>query len=421
MKKLISLVVFLPLVLSAQNINGIFTSSIYSFERFDTINSSETFFRTYQTLSMNINYNKFSLRTRFNFESNIGNLLDADPRMRFYNLYLEARDLLNFVTIKFGRQPLITPIAGGLFDGINLKIKYLGFSLSGFYGANVPAYQKLELIDDIANNYVLGGRFETVPLKDLKLAISYIDKNFKPIDYYAERLNENLDLVTVLIQTKSNQYRYISTEAFYNYKQSLDLNARYEYDLNYKETSKIEFDGRVKATKNFGINFYFNQREPKIRYNSIFSVFDYGNSQEIEGGFDYNVSNLYTLIFKYGNVKFSKEHSSRITMGANTEFGSLTYRKTFGDIGELDAVSVFAARSFFDGLVTPSVGFSYTNYKLSEYDHLNTITSFVAGFNLRPLKTFSFDLQGQYFNNKIYKNDLRLMLKLNYLFNTNFK
>lgn len=421
MKRLISFVIlFLPLMMNAQNLNGRFTSSIYSFERYNSTNSSETFFRTYQALNLNFNYNKISLRTRFNFESNIGNLLDNDPRMRFYNLYLEARDIFNLITLKIGRQPLITPVTGGLFDGVNLKIKYDKFSLMGFYGGNVPAYQKLELTDELSKDYVLGGRFETVALKNFRFGISYIDKNFKPIDYYAERLNEDLDLVTVLIQTKSNQYKYLSADASYTYNQIIDLSTRYEYDLNYQTTSKIEFDGRLKATNDMGINFYYNKREPKIRYNSIFSVFNYGSSQEIEGGLDYNVSNLYTFFFKYGDVTFDKEHSSRITMGANTEFGSLSYRKTFGDVGELDAISVFAARSFLEGLITPSIGITYTNYKLSKNDNINTITAFLAGLNLRLWRTFSFDLQGQYFNNKIYKNDLRVLFKANYLFNTNF-
>lgn len=421
MKKLFTFaILFLPLMINAQNLNGRFTSSFYSFERYNATNNSETFFRTYQALNLNFNYEKISLRTRFNFESNIGKTLDADPRMRFYNLYLEARDLFNLVTIKLGRQPLITPITGGLFDGVNLKIKYAGFSLMGFYGGNVPAYQKLELTDELDKNYVLGGRFETIALKNFRFGISYIDKNFKPVDYYAERLDENLDPVTVLIQTKSNQYKYLSADASYNYNQILDLNTRYEYDLNYQTTSKIEFDGRIKATKEMGINFYYNHREPKIRYNSIFSVFNYGSSQEIEGGFDYNVSNLYTFFLKLGDVKFDKEHSSRISMGANTEFGSLSYRKTFGDVGELDAISVYAARSFFKGLITPSLGITYTNYKLSKDDNINTITAFLAGLNLRPWKILSFDIQAQYFNNKIYKNDFRVLFKVNYLFNTNF-
>lgn len=422
MKKIFFAILFvgMPLMIFSQNLNGRFTSSFYTFERYNSTSTSETFIRTYQALNANFNYNKISFRTRFNYESNIGNALDNDPRMRFYNLYFEARDLLDAVTIKLGRQPLFTPVAGGLFDGVNIKIKYSGFALTGFYGGNVPAYQKLALTDDLSNDFVLGGRLESNAIENLRLGISYIDKNFKPVDYYANRLDENLDPVTVLIQSKSNQYKYLSGDAWYNYNSIVDLNARYEYDLNFNETSKLELDGRVKATDDLGINVYYNFREPKIRYNSIFSVFNYGSSQEIEGGFDYRVQGLYTLFVKAGDVTFDKEHSTRITVGANTDLGSFSYRKNLGDAGELDAISLYSAKSFANGFITPSIGITYTNYKLSKDDAPNTITAFLAGVNLRPWRTFSFDLQGQYFDNKIYKNDLRLLVKVNYLFNTNF-
>ena len=414
------LFVYLPLMIFSQNLNGRFTSSFYTFERYNTADNSETFIRTYQALNFNFNYNKVSLRTRFNFESNISNSLDSDPRMRFYNLYLEARDIFDAITLKLGRQPLFAPVAGGLFDGVNLKIKYAGFSLSGYYGGNVPAYQKLKLTNDLGNDYILGGRFETTALENFSFGLSYIDKNFKPVDYYASRLDENLDLATILIQSKSNQYKYLSADASYNYNSVVDVNTRYEYDLNFKETSKFELDGRIKATGDLGLNLYYNFREPKIRYNSIFSVFNYGSSQEIEGGLDYHFTDLYTFFIKYGDVTFDKEHSSRITMGANTDFGSLNYRKTFGDAGELDAISVYAAKSFAEGFITPSVGVTYTNYKLSQDDEINTLTAFMGGCNIRPWRTLSFDLQGQYFDNKIYKNDFRILIKVNYLFNTNF-
>jgi hypothetical protein len=422
MKKIFFAILFvgMPLMIFSQNLNGRFTSSFYTFERYNSTSTSETFIRTYQALNANFNYNKISFRTRFNYESNIGNALDNDPRMRFYNLYFEARDLLDAITIKLGRQPLFTPVAGGLFDGVNIKIKYSGFALTGFYGGNVPAYQKLALTDDFSNDFVLGGRLESNAIENLRLGISYIDKNFKPVDYYANRLDENLDPVTVLIQSKSNQYKYLSGDAWYNYNSIVDLNARYEYDLNFNETSKLELDGRVKATDDLGINVYYNFREPKIRYNSIFSVFNYGSSQEIEGGFDFRVQSLYTLFVKAGDVTFDKEHSTRITVGANTDLGSFSYRKNLGDAGELDAISLYSAKSFANGFITPSLGITYTNYKLSKDDAPNTITAFLAGVNLRPWRTFSFDLQGQYFDNKIYKNDLRLLVKVNYLFNTNF-
>ena len=151
----------------------------------------------------------------------------------------------------------------------------------------------------------------------------------------------------------------------------------------------------------------------------FFSVFNYGNTQEIEAGLDYRIGNLFTFFGKAAHVIYKDENSQRISLGINSNFGSVSYRKNLGYSGELDAFSIYGAHSFFDGLLTPSLGISYTGYKLSVNSERLTITSLLAGINYRPVKTLSFDIQSQYFNNKIYKNDLRVLFKINYWFNTN--
>ncbi len=421
MKKIIaSIIVALPLLISAQNLNGRFTSSFYTFQRYDKLQSSDAFLRNTEALTLNFNYDKFSLRTRMNFETNIGVPLDNDPRLRFYNLYLEARDILDFATIKLGRQPLFTPVSGGLFDGVNLKLKYEGYSLTGFYGGNLPAYQKLEFLKDISDNYVMGARFDANPIDHLNLAVSYFDKNYKTMDYNAIRLDEGLDPITVLVMQKSNQFKFLSGEASYEMPGTFDVSAQYEFDVNYLETSKVEANGRVWLTEDLGVTGYYNWREPKIRYNSIFSVFNFGHTEEYEGGIDYKINSTYTLFGKLGNVKYEDDNSSRLTIGATTGIGSISYRKNFGYAGELDNISIHAAKSYREGLITPSIGLSYTSYKLSKDAEKNNITAVLAGFNLRPWKAWSFDVQGQFFNNKIYNDDFRFLLKINHWFNTNF-
>ncbi len=414
------LLLSLPLMISAQNLNGSISSSFYTFERFDTSKTSDTFIRNYETVALNFNYQKFSLRTRANFESNIGKTLDSDPRLRFYNLYFEARDIVDLFTLKLGRQPLYTPVAGGLYDGANLKFKYENVSLTGYYGGNVPAYQKLEVTNDWKNDYVIGGKFEVFFLDHFNFNMGYINKNFKPVDYNALRLDANLDPVTILIMEKSNQYKLLSGGLSYYLPGLLDVNTNYEYDLNFDATTKFEVSSRIEATDKLGVDLYYNYREPKIAYNSIFSVFNFGNTQEFEGGVDYKLSKEFSLFGKFGTVKYEDDNSSRINLGVNTKFGSFSYRRTFGYSGELDGISFYTARSFADGFVTPSVGISFTNYKLSKDDPVNNITSVLAGVNLRPWSNLSFDLQGQYFNNKIYQNDYRIFFRINHWFNTNF-
>ena len=129
---------------------------------------------------------------------------------------------------------------------------------------------------------------------------------------------------------------------------------------------------------------------------------------------------MYTLIGKFANVDFKGETSQRITLGFSSNWGSFTYRKNLGYAGEMDAVSAYTAIAAFDGLFTPSLGISFTNYKLAKDDPSNQIFTVLAGTNFRPYRTLSFDIQGQYLNNKIYNNDLRLFFKINFWFNTIF-
>ncbi|MCS7053924.1 MAG: hypothetical protein NZM09_09365 [Ignavibacterium sp.] len=422
MNKYLLLFLFLifDIVLFSQNLNGRFSSSVYMFERFDSADVSQNHLRAYQMLNLNFNYENFSLRSNLNLETDFAQKIKSDPRLRFYNLYIEARNVFDIANIKIGRQPIINSVIGGLMDGASIYINKYDFQFSGFYGGNVPAYQKLELIENFSDNFIAGAKLSTTILKDFQFAVGYINKNFKPIEYRALRLDPNLNPIQVLISNKSNQFQYLSGEVSYFSENFLFVNSRYEYDLNFKKTSKIELDARYEQIKDLGINLYYNYREPRIRYNSIFSVFDYGNTQEIEAGLDYRIDRFYTITSQFGYVKFKDDNSARVGIGASTKYGTVNYKKTFGYAGEMDAVSLYLAYTFLDGLITPNAGLSYSSYKVTKDSETNHITTFVGGLNFRPFRKLSFDIQGQYLDNKIYKNDFRIFFKLNHWFNLNF-
>ncbi|MCU0344441.1 MAG: hypothetical protein MUF28_11555 [Ignavibacterium sp.] len=420
MKKLILLIFIGAVVsISAQNINGRFSSSLYTFERYDSLNSSEQYLRAYEMLNLNLNYDKISIRSYLNFETDVMNDLETDPRLRFYNLYLEARDILDIATFRLGRQPIINSVAGGVYDGASLTLKKNDYKLNAYFGGNVPAYQKFELIENFDENYLFGGKFTTTILQDFQLGLAYVNKNFQQQKYSASRLDPNLNPIEVEIENKSNEYEFVTGEVSYSKRGLVSVFTRYDYDLNFNQTSKFEFDARTEAVDRLGINLYYNYRQPKIRYNSIFAVFDYGNTSEIEIGADYKINSMFTVTGKFANVEYKDDNSQRVGLGLSTGYGTLSYRKTFGYAGELDAISLYSGYTFFEGLFTPSVGLSYTNYKLNPDDEANNITTLMVGANIRPFRTLSFDLQGQYLDNKIYKNDMRLFFKLNYWFNLN--
>jgi len=423
MKKLIFIIcIFIGAAVSTfpQNLNGRVSSSYYTFQRFDSASSYSTHLRAFQMLNLNFNQDNFSVRTYLNFEHDISKPQLTDPRLRVYNLYVEGRKLLKVFTVKLGRQPLFNSVAGGIFDGINVDMKKGAYKVTAYYGANVPAYQKFEVNKYWAEDFIAGGKFMTSAIENTNITLSYVNKHFKAQDYWAQRMDENLNPITVLIKNNSTQYEFANAQVSYDLEKIFSVDTRYDYDLKYKETSKFEISGTYKQLKDVHFNVYYNYREPLIRYNSIFSVFDYGNTQEYEIGADYFVSNAAWLSMRYGNVKYKDDNSSRITVGLNTDYGSLSFRKTFGYEGELASLSAYSARTMLDGTLTPSVGISYTNYQLSTDSETNHLTTLLAGFNYRPMRILSFDIQGQYMDNKIYRNDFRLFFKVNYWFNTNF-
>lgn len=419
MKKILTIFLIFSLPLIAQNFNGRISSSFYTFERAESKDVSNKFLRSYQYGQFNINKDWFTLRTTLIIEQDLIKKINYDPRVRLFNLYAEARDILKLATIRIGRQPLYHSVASGLFDGISLDLKYWKLKLSGYYGGNVPAYQKFGLISDWKNNYLFGGKLQG-QFGDLFLGVGYLNKNYKSEDYLTTRLDQNFNPVTVLVQPGSTQFEFVNAEAGYDFNK-ISVNTRLFYDLNFDKISRFEFSGDANLFKNFGVNVYYAFREPLIRYNSYFTIFEsvVQNNQEFEIGLNYRMNSAFSLNGKYGIVNYTDDNSSRVTLGVATPYGMISYAKNFGYAGELDAVSLYTNYRLLNGLLTPSLAIGYSNYKLSSTSPKNSALYILVGTNIRPWRILSFDLQGQYLNNKIYKNDFRFFFKINYWFNTN--
>ena len=102
----LSLVLGLTALIFPQNINGRFSSALYTFERFDTVNNSATHARTFQMLYLTFGSKNVSFKTSLNLEGDIAENLVYDPRFRVYTFYLDVRNLFDIVYLKLGRQTL---------------------------------------------------------------------------------------------------------------------------------------------------------------------------------------------------------------------------------------------------------------------------------------------------------------------------
>ncbi len=212
---IVSLLLGLTTLIYPQNINGRFTSALYTFERFDTVNNSATYARTFQMLYLTFGNRNISLKSYMNLEGDVAENLVYDPRFRVYNLYLDVRNLFDVLYLKLGRQTLYNSVGGGVFDGFTLGVNYEGFNINGFYGGNVPAYQKLKFTDDLSNDFVAGGKVTVNAITNTSIALKYINKNFKNVSYTTTRLDPNLNSIEYLINNSSQQYEFVTVEISY--------------------------------------------------------------------------------------------------------------------------------------------------------------------------------------------------------------
>ena len=70
----------------------------------------------------------------------------------------------------------------------------------------------------------------------------------------------------------------------------------------------------------------------------------------------------------------------------------------------------------FGRIVVPMAGFSYSSYRLSKESEQNSAVGVLLGAIVRPVPAFTFDVQGQWLNNRLMQRDMRLQVKLMYWF-----
>lgn len=417
--QIVLMIFFASRLAHPQILNGRFSTSFYSFERIENQTTSNTYLRSVELLSLSVAQNNFAIKTSAGFEYELAKDIEQNPRVRFYSLFAEYKKLFDVATLKLGRQPLIFSFLGGSFDGASIDFKIEKHKLFLFYGAAIPAYNKLELIDKFSDNSSFGAKFSSALTEQIYSSIYFFNKDFASEAYTAARLDDNLMPYTLLIERDANQFKYLGGEVFFSNKNNLSANFKYEHDLNFKKTSKIELFGSSRLNENFGVNLYFNYRKPKIRYNSYFSIFKVETTKEIEAGVDYSLTKNFSLLGKYGIVQYSDDNSQRISVSVNSKIVSLDLRKTFGYAGELTGAALYSSNTYWDGMLTASLGVDYSKYKLSDVSPENNALALYSGINYRPLRELSFDCIGQYVQNKIYKNDSRILIKANYWFSTN--
>jgi hypothetical protein len=403
----------------AQLVNGRFVTSFYTWQKFDTVNVSKTYLRANQSIQLSVAQKDFSISTYIGGAMNVAGGFGDVGRLRVFNLFAKWANIAQALDLSLGRQAVYAGVGNGTIDGLNARLRLLDdrVIVTGYGGASVKAGLG-SIQKDFHDNLNFGGQVLTTLIPEARLGISYMQRREERDPYVALRSRDTtFTPVPYLIQPGSEAEQYLSGDLSYACTNRFSVYGRYDFDVNVSQTSRVQAGARVNVTDAFALTGDYIHRLPRIAFNSIFSVFELNSIDEYEGGVEYGFTPLLRAYGKLAFVNYTDDKSHRWTLGLNAGYGNFNYSGGDGYAGQFQSLSVQGTYPVLDNKVMPSAGISFVSYRLSpDNDSRNWTWAILLGGTVRAVRAFSFDVQGQWLSNRIYKNDARLFVKLNYWF-----
>ena len=402
---------------SAQLVNGRFTTSVYTFEKFDTVNVSRSYLRAFQSAYLDVAQNDFSLHTHLQVAGTVRKTLDEEPDFRAYYLYARMKQIAKVIDLSLGRVPYYAGVGSGTLDGGLVRANLAGSAirLALYGGARVPEDLTLSGWKSVDRNFVVGGQVLVTSLENARIGLSYVNKQRERLPYWTERPDSVYNPVSVYVIPNNLKEQYISADADYTLSQTR-FYGRYDFDANSSETSRGQFRISHSLSEAVILTGDFIHRAPRVAYNSFFAAFATSSIDEFEAGVDYRFDPVWRVFGRGALVQYDDENSARFTVGVAQTFGGLTYRGGTGYAGELHSISVYGAYPLLDRTLTPNASLSFGSYRLSKDAPEDNALALAVGATYRPLPVLSIDLQLQDVSNKVLDSDIRFFGKVNFWF-----
>ena len=435
MKKLFLLLPLLVLLggsARAQLFNGRLVTSAYGWERQAMNGEATQQARVFQNLQFNVGSSDISFHTSMQGSTDFGNAMYNDPQLRLYNAYVLIKNVADMVDLNIGRQPLLAGVSYGTIDGARVNVRPTdGIEVMGYAGGLAdggPAWANAEtprFFHNVDMNWQLGGQALFYLVPHTRFSLSYMNRHRESMPFWRLTYDPTLDQdVSTLIDYGSRANQYVSASAGWHHDEWM-LHGRYDYDLNFERTARAEVYASYQVMPRLGLSLNLAHREPVLAYNSYFSLFEAEANQEAVLGVDYTVMPYLTLLGRFSGVIYDDDNAFRASVGAMNKYASIMYTKDLGYAGDLDGLNLQLTYPFFHGMLVPHLGALYSSYVYTPGDEgisseRSSTWAGVLGTTFRPLRSLSFDLQGQYMTNKIYKSDMRVFARLNYWFSNPF-
>ncbi len=403
--------------MTGQIVNGRLITSVYTWKQYDTVNVSKSFARGFQSVLLDVAQGDFSLHGHFQGAVMLQKKLDELPDYRLYYGYAQWKNIATIADLSFGRVPFFAGVGSGTIDGALVRFHNAdnAFRLTFYGGANTPVDMTIKKWGPLKSDFTLGGQFLATLFNDLRLGLSYMNRQRQRPGYWTLRSDTLFNPVSLYVDPDQTKEQYASIDAAYSFSHG-SLHGRYDHNIDYRKTQRAQFGLKYYPTDEWAVSAEYIHRVPRLPFNSFFAVFNLPTSDEMEGGIDYTIKSTMRLFVRGAFVQYIDDRSFRYTIGVANDYASASYRGSTGYAGELNAVTLQGAYPLFERILIPTVGLSFTSYKLNVLDNTEKTIAATLGLIARPLQMLSIDVQGQWLNNKVYKNDVRLYAGLNIWF-----
>jgi len=406
---------------TAQSFSGRFVTTFYSYQQYDTTGAHKESLLGVEGMQLNFGTADYQLHT-YIIGSN--DFITKQPNisvLRAGNLYFEARNIGDVADLKFGRQPVFEEVGVSSFDGLSGKANFLDnqISVEAFGGGLPQEDEKFQLNSDFKDNTLFGAQANYSPSDNFKIGGTYVDKNYKPPSYTTYRLDSlhNTPQLGVVIDPSAVASQFVSGNALY-YAQDFSGFFRLDYDLNFDEFNRTEASFRYSPFTSFSANIDYFHRDDRLPYNSIFSVFDHSGTDEYDLGLNYAFTPDINAFGSLSKVYYTGDNSTQFAIGTGIYIFSINFSHNDGFAGNLNGINAQVTYPLLDRKLILIASVSAENYKLLQESSVPSSDLYDGslGITFRPLSLLSINLQGQYYQDPIYKNDFRGYLNVNYYF-----
>jgi len=325
----------------------------------------------------------------------------ADWEERIYNLYLNWNINQNY-RFRIGRQFLYWGVINGTMDAVQFSGRFLPkLQFHGVIGLDAPFDRALEVRDWDKGNLMGGYLSYQLPGRN-SIEVSYFQKQRESELYWQQ-------IGTTILGFLNNRLNYY---------------LRLDYNLLSKDYQTLR--GRLTYyIDRWSLSAEYNSQRPRIYEDSFFSIFKVNSHNQIRGSvnyrlndYDFGVHLLHTVYDVHEVYILFKDNNDLRFVGSvsHRKYGSFGLIAQTGTGGENIGYFANLHYEFLPGLTAKFYN-SYYNYERATTNISQDALAFMAGLGYRLKKRLILEGELQQSSNNLYKNDLRGLVRLTYLFN----